>query len=203
MTCNRRRFFVTLMVLVILSSFTALLIRHQTHELHKFSWDFDSLIEVKFSRTVDHTHNKTPQIQNAVHTKPSSVIKNKLYYDRAHPPQHFEMWASKADSFCGGSYIGYNHDVALLHNVTVDSSLTIGNRGGEDFRKLWKQSEDKEFFKFRKGFMKIVCEKVPKYDFELPGKKTPLNDWMRSMEIQKKLPNDTTVIPQYYIAVRR
>ena len=164
----------------------------------------------KFSGKLDHTVDNPSQVYSSHDpNKPSdtnhrSVIRNKIYYDLSHPPQHYKMWASKSDSFCGGAYIGYNHDMAVLHNVTVNSAAAIGKRGGEDFHKLFHQSLDIEFFKFNKGFMKIVCDRVPQYTFKIKKKgESGPNDWLKSMETQESLPKDATVIPQYYIAVTR
>ena len=134
-----------------------------------------------------------------------SYTSNKVYFNRTSPPKHFQMWSSKSNSFCGGNFVGYNHEIALLHNVTVDSKAAIGNRGGEDFRKIFKQSESKEFFTFKKGFMKIVCDKVPKYEFTKRKiiKSGHLNKWIQTMDIQNILLNDITVIKEYYIAIVR
>ena len=135
---------------------------------------------------------------------------NRVYYDQAHPPALFKKWKSTSESFCGGTFIGYNHDIAKIQNVRVDANVAIGARGGEDFRKLLNQKEDKEFFKYRKGFMIMVCDRVPLYHFG--GENVDschiaschLDRWLQSMEVQHySLFDDTNVIPQYYIAVTR
>ena len=173
----------------------------------------------KLSRKVersgdDRLHGHTPDSRGkptevkSTNVKLKTARNEKIYFNRTNIPKHFKVWSSKSKSFCGGNFIGYNHEIALLHNVTVDSKAATGNKGGEDYHKLFKHREFSEFFRLKKGFMKIVCEKVPRYEFtkrnyyKMP-KCCHLYDWMMSMEVQKFPSDDITVITQYYIAITR
>ena len=163
---------------------------------------------VKHSPIVKHIPfvNKTWPLTS----KPNSLVaNNKIYYNRNKAPVHFTTWMKTSQSFCGGSFVGYNHDIARLENVRVDPTLAIGSRGGEDFRKLFFQSEKKEFFVYKKGFIKIVCDAVPPYYFgreKIGGchvASCHLDRWLQSMEVQQVPFESTTTIQQYYIAVTR
>ena len=135
--------------------------------------------------------------------KDRSVVDNKKYYDPARPPKLFETWLSKSKSYCGGAFVGYNHDVAICHNLTVNSTLAIGNRGGEDFRTLFNQDTDKEILKFEKGFMKLFCDRVPSHKFREKGLENNLNRLMMAMKVHKVSLGYTKIIKKHYVAVLR
>ncbi len=108
---------------------------------------------------------------------------NRVYYNKSSPSEYFTKWNQSKIEQCGGQFVAYAKEIAVLHDVIIDNSKASGRIGGENFRSLMNQQEQEEFFQYKPGFMQLQCDAKPTYSF---FQNNHLNDWMRSIEVTQR-----------------
>jgi len=121
-------------------------------------------------------------------------------------PQEFTKWDNDKKSYCGDNFVGYSNNFAILKDVVLDLEFAQGRVGGENFSLIWNQKEDKEFYRYKPGFLTLECNtklfatKVQSYKFT----KTHNKDWLAALKTSNgvTLQTDETIVKPM-IAVTR
>ena len=103
-------------------------------------------------------------------------------------------------TFCGGDFVAYEKTLAKLSNVLIDPKYGVGRIGGENISEVFKQQEDKEYYKFSKGYFNLKCSESIQHSFMA---KSHLNNWLSVLKTEDSLPKASASISTWTMAVMR
>lgn len=115
-------------------------------------------------------------------------------------PVDYASNISRGKVFCGSSYVGFDHNFAMLTNVILDPRKSEGRPGGEDITQVLNQPEKKEYYILDEGYFAIQCLEDINYTFHL---KSHLNNWQKALITYRVVPNYSVKWHEWTIAVTR
>ncbi|XP_064632584.1 uncharacterized protein LOC135490933 [Lineus longissimus] len=129
---------------------------------------------------------------------------------QALPEKLFDTWKRSKMDRCQGNFQGHASEFVLLKDVIVDPSFSTGKKGGESITDVLQQKETQEYYKLRRGFFQLKCNKesVHRRDKNHPISyrfisKNHMNSWINSIQPVEELNKSTDTEEEFTLAIQR
>ena len=176
--------------------------KYQTSSLNPVNHRGDSVTKVEAEKQ-DLEEPVTSEAEENKATDNTETETSQTHSERgaAKSRKELENYRSSARAQCGGKFVGFDHNFALLTEVVVDKSHGFGRPGGENITEVLNQPEEVEYYNFEDGFFQMSCKTPVTYYFQ-NSDVNHLQKWIDSLKVRKSVNFDST-ISDFTIAVTR